>query len=314
MSRSQPAIIVHGGAVSRHSYSLSAWRASVEDAARAGWAVLEKSGGTALDAVEAAIRSMESNPVCNAGIGSCLTSDGRVEMDAIIMNGSNLDVGAVACVNSVENPVTLARKVMEKTDHVLLVGEGANQFAAAEQTGIPTVSKETLITEQRKSELEKFRQFRKAVKADFNVQIDGGGHDTVGAVALDSSGNLAAGTSTGGITGKLPGRVGDVPIVGCGVYADNSIGAASTTGHGESIAKVTLARQALWFVEAGRSPDEAAKDALDGMLSRVRGRGGIIIISKDARIGFNCSTDDMAWAYCNAREGLKSGTNCHSSK
>ena len=243
--------------------------------------------------VEAAVRILEDDPAFDAGHGSVLNEVGEIEMDAIIMEGKDLKFGAVAGVKSVANPVSLARLVMDRTDHVMLVGEGADKFAR--EMGIPEVSKEELVSDIAKREWESHTKFNTAVRDCFyNAAM--GGHDTVGAVALDLHGNLACATSTGGITMKRVGRVGDVPLVGCGGYCDDDVGGASCTGHGESIARATLAQRAVELLRAGLEPQKAVDSALEYMWKRVGGRGGIILIDKEGRIAKGFTTERLAWA------------------
>ncbi|XP_033096641.1 isoaspartyl peptidase/L-asparaginase-like isoform X2 [Anneissia japonica] len=193
-------------------------------------------------------------------------------MDALIMDGRGLQTGAVTCVQNIKNPVSLARLVMEKTDHTLLAGKGANRFA--EEQGVQQVSKEQLICKTAIEKLEKYKKYSLAVSDLFR---EGKGHDTVGAVAVDSLGNVASATSTGGITGKEAGRVGDCPLVGCGGYCDNNVGSVSSTGH-------------------GLIPQEAAEKALSIMTQRVHGSGGVIVISNIGEIRIAFATERMSWA------------------
>lgn len=252
-----------------------------------------------LPQVEAAVRILEDDPAFDAGHGSVLNEIGEIEMDAIIMEGRDLKFGAVAGVKSVANPVSLARLVMEKTDHVMLIGEGADKFAR--DMGIPEVSKEELVSEIARKEWESHTRFNTVVRDCFYTAGDAVngvhcGHDTVGAVALDLSGNLACATSTGGITMKRVGRVGDVPLVGCGGYCDSDVGGASCTGHGESIARVTLAHRAVELLRAGVEPQAAVDSALEYMRKRIGGRGGIILLDKEGRLAKGFTTERMAWA------------------
>src|SRR5438105_11035824 len=222
-----PTILVHGGAGADPGDGRDELRAGVAAAARAGWRALAD-GGRALDAVEAAVRALEDHPRFNAGRGAVLTSIGTIEMDASIMDGERLACGAVAAVSRVANPVTLARRVMEDDRHVLLVGDGAHAFARA--VGLPDCDP-TLLTTDRQ---------RKRLAA--HVDDDAG---TVGAVAIDRHGTIAAATSTGGMIGKRPGRVGDSALIGCGTYADSRRGGVSCTGSGEAIIRVVLAHVTL---------------------------------------------------------------------
>eukprot|EP00927_Polykrikos_kofoidii_P066360 TRINITY_DN61978_c0_g1_i1.p1 TRINITY_DN61978_c0_g1~~TRINITY_DN61978_c0_g1_i1.p1 ORF type:complete len:347 (-),score=36.67 TRINITY_DN61978_c0_g1_i1:98-1138(-) len=285
------AIIVHGGAWAIPDTLSEASRAGCERAAAAGYAVLH-SGGTAIDAVEVAIRVMEDDPVFDAGYGSVLTSEGKVEMDASIQSGSDLQAGAVACVSVVRNPISLAKLVMQG-EHTLIVGDGAEAYAR--DHGMPIVDGSTLITQAARDELDQFRKYKNVTDSLFN-QPSKAGHDTVGCCATDQFGDLAAGTSTGGITAKRPGRVGDSPLLGSGCYADNERGACSTTGHGESITKVLLANRVLASMDKGQSPSAAVASSLAYMKAKLGSCGGAICISPDGVIGACFNTPRMAWA------------------
>ncbi|XP_068613135.1 isoaspartyl peptidase/L-asparaginase-like [Brachionichthys hirsutus] len=290
-------IVVHGGARAVPDELAKVSVDGVKDAARDGFAVLKR-GGSAVDAVEAAVRTMEDNSVFNAGHGAVLNADGEVELDAIIMDGRTLSSGAVSSVENIANPVSLARAVMEKTDHVILTSRGANQFA--ESIGVSTVPTDSLVTEFERKEWEKCKTFVTGVKEEINTQW---AHDTVGAVAVDCVGNVACATSTGGIRNKMAGRVGDAPIIGCGGFADNFSGAVSCTGHGESILKVTLARLILFHVEQGKSVAESSQLALQYMADRVHGAGGCIVVSPSGQWTATFTTKRMAWAAVD-RDGL----------
>ena len=281
----KPVIVVHGGAWSIPDHLVDANLKGVEKSTKAGWKVLEE-GGSALDAVVAAVNVLEDDPTFDAGIGSVLTEDGTIEMDALIMDGSTLDAGAVAGVKDVRYPIRLARKVMEETPHIMMIGEGANRIAT--EHGLERITQDELVTEEAKLE---FKEWSK--KAEFGSSF---GHDTVGAVALDADGNIAAATSTGGVTGKRVGRIGDVPLIGSGGYADSRVGGVSTTGHGESIMKVNLARLVLNYVEAGMGIQEAADKALGYMSVRVKGNGGLIALDLQGNIGAAFTTKRMVWA------------------
>ncbi|XP_077163370.1 isoaspartyl peptidase/L-asparaginase [Paroedura picta] len=283
----KPVIVVHGGAGRIFKEREEGSRSGVRKAALKGYSIL-KGGGNALDAVEEAVAVMEDDPHFNAGCGSVLNEKGEVEMDAIIMDGKNLASGAVSAVKCIANPIKLARLIMEKTDHMLLTDQGA--FAFARAMGVPEVPGEELITER------SLQRWKKNLEADSNPQEFQKDLGTVGAVAIDSAGNVACATSTGGLTNKLVGRVGDTACIGSGGYADNNVGATSTTGHGESIMKVVLARLALYHMEQGKSPEDAADIALDYMKTRVGGLGGIIVISRSGDWAARFSTKQMAWA------------------
>lgn len=270
-----PALIVHGGAGADPAGG-EELRGGVREAALAGWRVLARDG-SALDAVEAAVRVLEDHPRFNAGHGSVLTSAGTVEMDASIMEGDRLGCGAVAAVNRVANPITLARRVLQDGRHVLLVAEGAHAFARA--TGLPECDPVSLVTERQRA------------------RLSAEGRGTVGAVALDRHGTVAAATSTGGMVGKRPGRVGDSALIGCGTYADSTLGGVSCTGSGEAIIRVVLARRALDFLKEADDPDYAAKVAVDLLAEEGRGEGGLILVDWRGRVGYAHSTPLMPVAW-----------------
>jgi beta-aspartyl-peptidase (threonine type) len=269
------ALIVHGGAGADRTDAPDELRDGIREAVAAGWRVLAE-GGRSLDAVEMAVRALEDAPRFNAGHGSVLTSTGTVETDASIMEGDELRCGAVAAVSRIANPVTLARRIMDDGRHVLLAGDGALAFARA--AGVPECDPATLITERRRRQLH-------ASTADLK--------GTVGAVALDRHGTIAAATSTGGVSGKLPGRVGDTPLIGCGTYADSSLGGVSCTGSGEAIIRVVLARRALDVLKEAEDPDYAAHVAVDLLVEEGRGEGGLILLDWQGRIGYAQSTPFM---------------------
>uniref|UniRef100_A0A3B4A017 Isoaspartyl peptidase/L-asparaginase n=1 Tax=Periophthalmus magnuspinnatus TaxID=409849 RepID=A0A3B4A017_9GOBI len=281
-------LVVHGGAWAIPEDLASASVSGVKAAACEGFSVLKK-GGSALDAVEAAVRSLEDNDVFNAH-GAVLNSEGEVELDAIIMDGKTLGSGAVSSVKNISNPVSLARAVMEKlqTDHMMLTSRGANLFA--ESIGMATICTEELVSEFERKEWEKHKNYATGIKEDFNAKA----HDTVGAVAVDSTGNVACATSTGGIRNKMVGRVGDSPLI-CGGYADNYSGAVSCTGHGENILKVTLARTIISHMEQ-KPAAEASELALKYMGDRVHGAGGAIVVTPSGQWAATFTTERMAWA------------------
>jgi len=296
-------VIVHGGAWSIPDAIKEANLRACEAAATKAYAVL-RDRGTALDAVEAAVRSLEDDESLNAGRGCSLNELGEPECDSMIMEGS-LCCGAVAGVQ-VAHPVSLARRVMQGTEHVLLAGQGAMDFAAAE--GMLPSSREELVTPSAEEEWRTWRQYASNVRCLFAGHGDKAS-DTVGCAALDASGRLACATSTGGVVGKRKGRVGDSPLVGSGGYADAEVGAVSSTGHGEAIAKVTLARLALWLMEAGRPPAQAAEEALETMRRRCGagggGRGGLIVVSRSGEVAKAFTTQRMAWASVEGRAGAE---------
>jgi beta-aspartyl-peptidase (threonine type) len=269
------ALIVHGGAKEMEPDERDDNHEGIVEAAQAGRAVLER-GGSAVDAVVAAISVLENLPVFNAGRGSALKEDGGVEMCSGVMDGSNLAVGAVGAIRNVRNPVTVAKDLLTEKE-VLLVGEGALRFAI--EKGHDQVPTEALITDTRREALKEM-------------------HDTVGAVALDSGGNLAAGTSTGGLTGAKIGRVGDSPLPGSGLYADNHVGAVAFSGDGETIARLALAAQVMASIgEDG--PEEAIRKAVDQLpgTGGAEADGGGIAIRKDGVIGWAHNSPDFAVAY-----------------
>ncbi len=232
----KPSLIIHGGAWNIPDEALEDCRAGIQRSLTAAWKILS-SGGAAMDAVEAAIVILEDDATFDAGIGSHLNRDGRVQLDAIIMDGGTLKAGAVAAVEHVRNPIRLARRVLEKSEHMMLVGAGAEEFAS--ENGIPLCPPDELITDSERAAWRRCLEDSHA--AEHHVGHDQG---TVGAVALDQHGHLVAGTSTGGTCCKFPGRVGDSPLIGCGCYADSEAGGVSCTGHGEGIMKIVMAKMA----------------------------------------------------------------------
>ena len=288
-------LIVHGGAWDIPDDLVDAHKSGCKAALLEGWSILQ-SGGHALDAVEAAIRVMEDDPVLNAGTGAVLNAAGEVQLDASIMDGAQLRAGAVAAVQGIRNPISLARLVLE-SDNVLLVAEGAVQFARS--SGMGLCDPRELVVER---ELRLWEARRREMGSS-----EGGGSstpagDTVGAVAIDSHGDLAAGDSTGGTPFKHPGRVGDSPLIGCGVYADNRVGGAACTGWGEGITRVVLAKTVLDLLERGGSVQAAAARAIQLLQDRVEGRGGVILVDSRGDVGYACNTDAMAHAYL--KEGM----------
>jgi L-asparaginase / beta-aspartyl-peptidase len=267
-----PALLIHGGAGADPASGREELRQGIRDAVATGWAVLREGGG-AVAAVEASVRAMEDHPRFNAGRGSVLTADGTVEMDASIMEGDALRNGAVACVTAMRHPVTLARLIMEEGRHSFFVGEGA--MARARALGVPECDPEELVTDARRQQLESL--------------ISG----TVGAVALDRQGLIAAATSTGGMAGKLPGRVGDTPLIGSGTYAESTAGGVSCTGDGEAIIRVVLARRTIEILKAAGDPMHACRIAVDVLVEEGAGSGGLICIDWRGRLGWAHSTPLM---------------------
>jgi beta-aspartyl-peptidase (threonine type) len=263
-------IILHGGARDIEPEADAANRAGCRRALTAGEAVLRR-GGSALEAVEAAIRALEENPTFNAGYGSVLNADGEVEMDAAVMDGATLDVGAVAALRGVRHPVSVAR-MMLREEPVLLAADGARRFAAAR--GAELCDPRDLLQQPASASRE---------------------HDTVGCVALDDQGNPGAGTSTGGLTGFYPGRIGDSPLRGCGFYAENGRGAVAFSGDGERIARVTLAAHAMQCLAHG-DPQGAAEATIQ-RLGRVGGEAGCILLDGESRPGWAHNSSGFAVAY-----------------
>jgi beta-aspartyl-peptidase (threonine type) len=299
----RPNIIVHGGAWKIAEDTHADHMQGTSAAAETGWKILA-AGGSALDAVEEAIRVMEDDPTFDAGVGSVLNRAGGIEMDAIIMDGRTLALGAVAAVRGITNPIKLARLVADDTDHSLLVGEGARRFA--ELKGMRLCAEAELTVAR---EIERFRALQ--LMPDYHL-ADGFAPDrpepqgTVGAVAIDANGNIAAATSTGGAAYKMPGRVGDSPLVGSGAYADNQTGGASATGHGESIMRVVLCKTATDAIAHGLSAQAAADYAIKTMYDRVGGYGGLILIDHRGEIAFSYNTPHMAAAWVEANGQVRS--------
>ncbi len=296
---------IHGGAgvITRTTLTPERereYREKLEEALMAGYRVLEQ-GGASLDAVEAAIKIMEDSPLFNAGKGAVFTSAGTNELDASVMDGKTLKAGAVASVKHIKNPIVLARMVMEHSPHVMMVGEGAEEFA--KQNGMQLVPQEYFFTQRRwdelkkKQEEERQRQNNPAPSGTprpnpFEHQLG-----TVGAVALDSQGNLAAGTSTGGTTNKRWGRVGDSPIIGAGTYANNETCAVSATGDGEYFIREVVAYQISALVEfKGKSLQDAA-DAAIANVGRLGGTGGVIVLGKNGKIAMAFNSEGMYRGY-----------------
>ena len=381
-----PTLLVHGGAWAIPADAASAHQAGVRNALETGYAILSR-GGSSIDAVEAAVTVLEDNPTFDAGRGSFLTSDGRVQLDALLMDGGRMKAGGVACVERLRNPIQAARLVLEHSQHVYFVGAGAEQFAQThgmslidnselvldrererlvhaklrESAGLgddtfsgldspllPVLdddkSPETAVTEkgtgssgEGKSFSEKGASFSekgtgsseegksfsgkgtgfspyiespketRALAPEGKPSLPGfDSHDTVGAVALDARGNLAAATSTGGTLNKTPGRVGDSSLIGCGCYADNLSAAVSLTGWGEPIMKLVLGKWATDRVANGTAPEIAAREAISYLFNRLGGHGGIILLGPDGRFGFAHNTPAMAWGLATPN-GLQTG-------
>jgi L-asparaginase / beta-aspartyl-peptidase len=286
-----PVLVVHGGAWAMPDDVVEDHLNGVRNALAAGWKVLSR-GGSSLDAVEEAVVIMEDDETFDAGRGSFLNRDGKVQLDALIMDGGTLRAGGVGCVERIRNPVRAARKILSESPHVYFVAEGAERFAA--EHGIELCDNEDLVIPR---EVERLREYQKHSKEEApNLFAPAISHDTVGAVALDRDGNIAGATSTGGTLNKAPGRLGDSSLIGCGCYADNRTAAASTTGWGEPIMKLVLAKWAADRVASGSLPEWAAAEAINYLESRVHGHGGIILLDSRGRFGIAHNSPRMAWA------------------
>src|SRR5436309_4460228 len=300
----KPSLIVHGGAWDIPDEAVRACNEGCRNALSAGWSILA-SGGSALEAVEAAVIALEDDPVFDAGFGSHLNADGKVECDAIVIDGATLRAGAAAGLQRLKNPIRLARKILEECPHMMLVGEGAERFANA--SGLALCKAEELVS---KAEWEAFLRCSK----DEHAAIHHRGHEqgTVGAVALDREGRLFAATSTGGTCCKLPGRVGDSSLIGCGCYADSEAGGVSCTGYGEAIMKIVMAKTAVDLLRSRvtcvdpigaadacdlSSADLAAREAVHLLGKRTHATGGLILLDRHGNPGFAFNTPRMAYGY-----------------
>jgi beta-aspartyl-peptidase (threonine type) len=300
----KPALIVHGGAWDIPDEAVDACRSGCDRALAAGWSLLTR-GGSALDAIEASIMVLEDDPVFDAGYGSHLNLDGRVECDAIVMNGATLRSGSAATLQRVKNPIQLARKILEHCPHMMLVAEGAERFA--KEQGMQLCQPEELVSE---AEQEAWMK----CKADKHAAGHHRGHQqgTVGAIAIDSNGGLFAATSTGGTCCKLPGRVGDSPLIGCGCYADSEAGGVSCTGYGEAIMKIVMAKTTVDLLRSRATcvdPDSeadacglssanlAAREAVHLLGKRTHATGGLILLDRQGHPGFAFNTPRMAYGY-----------------
>lgn len=289
----EPIIIVHGGAGDIPQSRVQGKLNGVKVAVIAGYKILEE-GGNALDAVEAAVISMEKDEYFNAGYGSVLNLRGEVEMEASIMCGQKLDVGAVTLLKDFSHPISVARKVLTDSPHSLLGGEGAKTFAL--EKGFQPVPAESLISDNARHALEEFLKHGEIGRTEIGMKNEGG-VGTVGAVAVDRNGHVAVATSTGGMSGKAVGRIGDTPQIGSGTYADDNVGGVSSTGHGESILKYCLAHSITKLMENGANANEATKTAVNGMTKRLNNTAGAITLSKNGDVGVHFSSNRMSWAY-----------------
>ncbi len=288
-----PVLVVHGGAWAMPDEMVDAHLSGVRNALATGWRVLAR-GGPALDAIEEAVVIMEDDETFDAGRGSFLNRDGKVQLDALIMDGATLRAGGVGCVERLSNPVRAARKILSESPHVYFVGEGAERFAA--EHGVELCRNEDLIIQREVEHLRKYQLEVADPASGKDLFAPAISHDTVGAVALDREGNIAAATSTGGTLNKAPGRLGDSSLIGCGCYADNLSAAVSTTGWGEPIMKLVLAKWTADRVSAGNLPEWAAKEAMNYLQQRLNGHGGIIVLNAQGQFGIAHNTPRMAWA------------------
>ena len=279
-------IIVHGGAWKIPIDLEKPCLEGVERAAKLAMNCL-LDDNSALDAVEEAVKLMEDNPTFDAGVGSVLNADGEIELDAAIMDGKTLNAGAVAAVRYIKNPISLARSVMENSNHVFLVAGGASKFATLQ--GFKKF--DGLVV---KRELDRWKNLHEKYKGTMKFSNESG---TVGAVAIDFHGNIAAATSTGGVPFKLPGRVGDSCLIGCGLYADNKVGGVSATGYGESLIKIGLSKVVCELLETGLGAQKAAEGSIKRLENKIKGRGGVIVLDKEGNVGFSYNTPKMASAY-----------------
>lgn len=308
----KPSLIIHGGA-GNPPEAVEATRAGLRRALQAGWSILS-AGGPALDAVEAAIVVLEDDPAFNAGTGAHLNRDGKVQLDAILMDGASLKTGAVAAVERVRNPIHLARSILEKSPHMMLVAAGAEKFAL--ENGASLCNPGDLITERARKIWQERQQASERTPIPANLSHE---HGTVGAVALDSNARLAAGTSTGGTPYKFPGRVGDSPLIGCGCYADADVGGASCTGHGEGIMKIVMAKTAVDLLRdphtltiyrqaelvpdgPGKSPattiaQAVTEAAILKLAHRAHSFGGLILLDSEGHPGVAFNTPAMSYGF-----------------
>ncbi|RZC32974.1 isoaspartyl peptidase/L-asparaginase-like, partial [Asbolus verrucosus] len=293
-SQVEPIVLVHGGADYIPEHRIQARLNGVKNAASLGYKVLKR-GGSVTDAVEEAVRSMEADESFNAGYGSALNLDGEIEMDASIMVGSNMSSGAVTVVKNIEHPVSLARLVMEKSPHFSLAGEGAKRFARDQR--VPLVH--NLVTKIAKADLQEVHHSNQT-----QLEMRGGGG--VGAIAINSNGQLAAASSSGGGIGRMPGRCSDASVIGASIYVTDDVGAVAATGYGESIARYNLAHEIVNHMKRGFDAGVATRNGVKGLTERFHRPSGAITISKTGQIGISFTSEKMAWAY-QVREDLHFG-------
>jgi beta-aspartyl-peptidase (threonine type) len=295
------ALVVHGGAWNIPDSGVEASREGVQAALTLGWHALSE-GASALDVVEMTVRALEDDPHFDAGRGSRLNREGRVELDASVMVGTRLEAGAVAAIQKVQHPISVARRVMERSEHVMLVGDGARDFAEEEGAELCR-TRDLLVGREHERYMRVLAGEIDLVDEEFDPGWpDSGPEGTVGAVALDAHGCIVAGTSTGGTQHKHPGRVGDTPIIGAGTYADDLVGGASATGWGEGILRVALTKGAIDQMAAGLDPIEAGRMALK-TLKRINGRAGLILLDRAGRVASVFNTPRMARGWATEAEG-----------
>jgi L-asparaginase / beta-aspartyl-peptidase len=293
------ALLVHGGAGDVAGGRLAQHVGGCRAATTAGAEVL-RAGGTALDAVERAVLVLEDDPLFNAGTGACLNADGVIELDAAIVEGSRLRAGAVCAMPPFLHPIAVARAVLEDGRHLLYAAAGAERFAL--DRGFTRATSEAMTTAGAREQWA-FARTNAASAAGATRKLDDGAVGTVGAVARDAQGTVAAATSTGGQVNKRAGRVGDSPILGAGTYADDDAGACSATGHGESVLRLCLAKSAIDLLRARTHPEEAARAVIRSLGTRVGGRGGVILVDRFGRLGLARNTGTMAWGAAGERIG-----------
>lgn len=309
MQKAQPAkdyaIVIHGGAgtIRRENMTQemdSMYRSALDSALTIGENIL-KSGGSSADAVTKTIMFMEDSPLFNAGKGAVFTNEGKNELDAAFMDGKTLNAGAIAGVTNIKNPITAARAVMEQSEHVMLIGEGAEEFA--QEKGLELVNPLYFYTERRWEAIQRIIQREQEETGDMGLP-NNHKYGTVGCVAMDQEGNIVAGTSTGGMTNKRYGRVGDVPIIGAGTYANNNTCGVSATGHGEYFIRYTVAHDISAIMEyKGASLQEAADEVVMKKLVEAKGSGGIIAIDKNGEVSMTFNSEGMYRGY--ARPGKR---------
>ncbi|HKV27780.1 MAG TPA: isoaspartyl peptidase/L-asparaginase [Candidatus Acidoferrales bacterium] len=289
MNSANFSLIVHGGAWDIPAAAVSDCRAGILRALEAGREILAR-GGAAMDAVETAITVLEDDVTFDAGAGAHLNRDGRVQLDAIIMDGASLKAGAVAAVERIRNPIRLARKILESSEHMMLAGAGAELFA--QENGVALCDPSELITARERQAWQRCREGNHSSEFHFSHL-----HGTVGAVARDVQARIVAATSTGGTCCKFPGRVGDSPLIGCGCYADAEAGGVSCTGHGEAIMKIVMAKTAADLLRNGAAPDAAANQCIELLVRRTHATGGLILLDRSGQPAVAFNTPGMAFGY-----------------